>query len=168
MSHPVKRVSENPLSHALRVLGMTRADFGAKYSIGKSYLLRMSQGRTSSMSEFVQRALLEEADIRGLEVFIDLDTSWDRWIHQHRAAQSLPAPDPDTSLSPFERMVKAVGGTTRMAAILAVPDVLVTRYLRGTTTSMPGPIREALEEMRYPHRVALERGMDQWIAISQQ
>ena len=163
MSHPVKRVAENPLDHALRVLGMSRAAFGLKHNLGKSFLLRVSQGR-ANMSEFVKRALLEEADIRGLEDFPDLDAEWERWVHLHRAAQTLPNPVKDPSISPFARLVAAVGGAYRMAALLAAPDTLVIRYLRGETREMPGPIRDALEDMQYPHRKQLEEAMDKWEA----
>lgn len=161
MSHPVNRVAENPLTHALRVLGMTRTSFGVKYNLSRQYLLRVSQGR-SNMTDYIKRSLLEEADIRGLDFFPDLDASWDRWLHEHRSQQTLPAPVKDKSLSPFARLVKATGGASRMAAILAAPDTLVSRYLNGNTRGMPTAIREALDDMGYPYREELERSMDEW------
>lgn len=162
MSHPVVRVPGNPLTSSLEALGLTRTDFERKYGLSKNYLLRISQGRASSLSDFVKGALLEEADIRGIDL-PELDSAWDAWIKAHRKKQTLPLPTGEYKLSPWARLVLAVGGTSRMAAILAVPDVLVSRYLRLNCTEMPQPIREALEDMNYKYRNSLEKEMNKWL-----
>lgn len=162
MSHPVKRIGPSPLDEALDELGMTRSAFGEKYGYSKSYLLRLSQGRQSSLSESIVNALSKEYRLRGLTP-MDYGTRWVSWIYRHRSAQTLPNPVKDSSLNPFQRLVDAAGGTARMAALLAVPDTLVDRYRKGDPSfNMPEPIHEALANMKYPYRVALEREMEKW------
>lgn len=172
MAHPVVPVATpNPLGFVLDRLGMTRAAFGVKYELSKPYLLKVSQGRASSLSEYVSMALLEEAEIRGIDLDEDLraqygydalDLCWQKWIVDHRSAQTLPAPSRSPDLNPFARLVASVGGVARMAAILAVPDFVVSRYVKGLSKTMPEPIETAMMEMGYPHVQSLKEAMIAW------
>jgi len=162
VSSPVKKVSGNPLTLGLGLLKMTRADFGAKYNLSKPYLLRVSQGRVSGLSDYVKRALLEEAEIRGLEEWFDLDGTWDAWVHRQRAANKVPTPTRNPAINPFARVVDAAGGVSALSKLLVVSDALVLRYRNLERRNMPEPIREALEEMGCSWVGALEKGMLRW------
>lgn len=171
MSHPVIRKQKNPLDFAISKLGMTRATFGARHDLGKSYLLRLSQGRHSQIGQFTLNALYSEAESRGVNLDKEvkreygaktLAKAWDDWVSSHRKLQTLPEPVSDRNINPFARLVRAAGGVSRMAALLAVPDPLVERYYKGTTYRMPVPIRDALEELKYPYTAALDAAMRAW------
>jgi len=166
---PVKivRVRLNPLDFALKELGMTRAEFGRQADLGKQYLLRVSQGRHSQIGEYAQKEIYKFAEKKGVNIdklvkdqygVKPLQKAWDRWVSEHRKAQSIPKPSKDGA-NAFDRLVKAAGGVARMSALLAVSDPLVERYAKGVTKTMPGPIRTALEEMNYPHIKDLDKAM---------
>lgn len=165
---------ENPLDWALGKIGMTRAAFGAEIGFGKSYLIRVSQGRHSSIGSSVEQKLYRLAEAKGIDLDEELATSklyggaenldeaYAHWIVKHRQAQELPAPVANTKLNPFMRLVTAVGGVARMSALLAAPDPLVERYAKGKTYRMPAPVFLALTDMEYPHVSALDESMQRW------
>lgn len=162
MTHPVVRTKvQNPLDGALRELGITRTAFGSAHGFSKPYLLRVSQGRQSSLSESVVWALNAEYARQG-KVAPSYHELWDEWLVEHRKAQTLPKPVYDAHQNPFQRLVTAVGGISRMSAILAAPDVLVTRYANGKTRDMPTAIEEALEGIGYEHTEHLKEAMQKW------
>lgn len=167
MAVEVVRVSQNPFDFLVKALGMTRAEFGRKYGFGKPYLLKLSQGRHAGVGVRASDALLVEAAERGIVLSealqerygtINLDEAWGQWISEHRAAQTIPDPA-RKGANPFARLVNAAGGVARMSALLAAPDPLVERYAKGRTPTMPRPIREALEEMKYPYLQHLDEAM---------
>lgn len=163
MSHPVVRTAVlNPLDGALREVGITRTAFGSAHGFSKPYLLRVSQGRQSSLSESVIWALRAEYARKGIDFPDDWAERWDEWIVAHRRAQTLPKPEYNAHENPFKRLVTAAGGYSRMSAILAAPDVLVTRYANGKTRDMPTAIEEALTDMRYEHLTQLKEAMVKW------
>lgn len=173
MSVKINRISpENPLDWALGKIGMTRAAFGAEIGFGKSYLIRVSQGRHSHLGSNVERKLYQLAEAKGIDLdeellglfgpAINLDEAYSHWVIAHRKAQTLPAPVKDKSLNPFQRLVTAAGGVARMSALLAAPDPLVERYAKGKTYQMPLPILTALYDMDYPHTAELMDAMQKW------
>jgi hypothetical protein len=173
MSVEVKRiVPENPLDWALGKIGMTRAAFGAEIGFGKSYLIRVSQGRHSHIGTAVEAKLYKLAEAKGIDLdgeilgiygpATNLDEAYDHWVVMHREAQELPEPVRDTKLNPFQRLVTAAGGVARMSALLAAPDPLVERYAKGKTYRMPLPVMEALNDLNYPHINALDEAMRKW------
>jgi len=162
----------NPLDWALQQLGMTRAAFGAEIGFGKSYLIRVSQGRHSNLGTNVESKLYKLAEAKGIDLdeeilglygpATNLDEAYDWWVIQHRRAQTLPDPVKDSKLNPFMRLIQAAGGVARMSALLAAPDPLVERYAKGKTYRMPMPIMIALSDIGYEHIDALERAMTAW------
>lgn len=167
MAQKVNRVRLNPLDFSLKELGLTRAEFGRQVDLGKQYLLRVSQGRHSQIGEYTQQEIYRIAEKKGVDIdklvkdqygVKPLQKAWDRWVTEHRKAQTLPNPGKEGA-NAFDRLVKAVGGVARMSALLAVSDPLVERYAKGVTKNMPGPIRTALEEMGYKHTNDLDKAM---------
>lgn len=172
MSHPVVRTERNPMDWALDLLGMTRKEFETYSGLGKSYLLRVSQGRHSNMGEKVYGSLHRLAKEKGIDLdgeilgrygaATTLDEAWDIWVHRHRKQQKMPQPVADPDLNPFMRLVKAAGGVARMSALLAAPDTLVERYAKGVSYQMPMPIMMALVDLDYPHIKELDKAMRHW------
>ena len=163
---------ENPLDWALGKIGMTRAAFGAEIGFGKSYLIRVSQGRHSHLGSTVEAKLYRLAEAKGVDLDEEivgvygeaenLDEAYDQWVLEHRKLQKLPDPVKDTRMNPFMRLVIAAGGVARMSALLAAPDPLVERYAKGKTYRMPTPVMQAMSDMSYPHLVALDDAMQAW------
>lgn len=173
MAVKINRISpDNPLDWALGKIGMTRAAFGAELGFGKSYLIRVSQGRHSHIGAAVEAKLYKLAEAKGIDldgellgVFgpaTDLDEAYEHWVIEHRKAQTLPSPSNDKKLNPFMRLVTAAGGVARMSALLAAPDPLVERYAKGKTYRMPLPIMTALADMDYPYINELDESMRKW------
>lgn len=173
MAVKINRISpENPLDWALGKIGMSRAAFGAEIGFGKSYLIRVSQGRHSHIGTAVEAKLYKLAEAKGVDLdgeilgifgpALNLDEAYDHWVIAHRKAQELPSPVRDSKLNPFMRLVTAAGGVARMSALLAAPDPLVERYAKGKTYRMPLPIMTALSDMDYPHISALDDSMRAW------
>lgn len=172
MAVKVVKTMPNPLDWALGKIGMTRAAFGAEIGFGKSYLIRVSQGRHSALGMNVQNKLYSLAEAKGIDLdeeilgvyggSLDLDEAYQWWVVNHRKAQTLPEPTKDPKLNPFARLVQAAGGVARMSALLAAPDPLVERYTKGKTYRMPLPIMVALKDMNYPYLNSLDLAMKKW------
>lgn len=173
MAVKINRISlANPLDWALQQIGMTRAAFGAEIGFGKSYLIRLSQGRHSHLGSAVEAKLYRLAEAKGIDLdeeilglygpATNLDEAYGHWAILHRKAQTMPEPARDTKLNPFARLVAAAGGVARMSALLAAPDPLVERYAKGKTFRMPLPISTALIDMDYPHLKYLDDAMHEW------
>ena len=168
----VQPTKVNPLDWALQQIGMTRAAFGAEIGFGKSYLIRVSQGRHSNLGTNVESKLYKLAEAKGIGLDEEilglygpattLDEAYDWWVIQHRKAQTLPEPVKDKKLNPFQRLVTAAGGVARMSALLAAPDALVERYAKGKSYRMPTPIMIALSDTGYEHIDHLDRSMLRW------
>lgn len=172
MPTQIVRTEPNPFDWAIRRLGMTRAEFSRVTGFGKPYLLRVGQGRHARIGDRVAQALYAEAAARGVDLDAelaeaygvdDIHEAWDGWVLRHRKAQEIPNPVKGAG-NPFARLVKAAGGVARMSALLAVPDPLVERYAKGKTPRMPDPIRQALEDMEYPHLKDLDLSVQRWFA----
>jgi len=173
MAVKINRISpENPLDWALGKIGMTRAAFGAELGFGKSYLIRVSQGRHSHIGASVESKLYKLAEAKGIDLdeeilglygpATNLDEAYEHWVILHRQAQTIPDPVRNQKLNPFMRLVTAAGGVARMSALLAAPDPLVERYAKGKTYRMPLPIMTALTDMDYPHINELDAAMRKW------
>lgn len=173
MTHKVvKIVQKNPLDWALGKLGMTRAAFGAEADLGKSYLIRLAQGRHARIGTVAERKLYQLAEAKGIDLdeeilgiyggSTNLDEAYDHWVVEHRRAQTIPDPVKDQKLNPFMRLVTAAGGVSRMSALLAAPDALVERYAKGKSYQMPMPVMIALTDIGYPHIDQLYQAMEYW------
>ena len=168
-------MTENPVDFMVRRTGLSRAEFTAKHGFGKNLLGRLSQGRLQSVTPRIAAALWGEWQERGLDQddfdaeygTLDVDLAYQRWVTNRRISNRAKLPEAvkdNTSITPFARVVRAIGSISKTAQTLVVADVVVQRYADGRQKSMPEPIRTALHEMGYPHTEALAAAQTRWHA----
>lgn len=166
-------MTRNPIDFMISQTGMSRTEFAAKHGFGKNTLGRLAQGRLQSVTPRIAGALWSEWQERGIDqdLFdseyhtLDVDTAYQRWVHNRRLTNRVKLPESvkdDPSITPFARIVKAIGSVSKTAQTLAVADVVVQRYADGRQKSMPDSIREALVSMGYKHVASLEAAQKKW------
>ena len=169
----VPRMTTNPVAWMIDRTTLSRAEFSAKHGFGKNLIVRLIQGRLQSVTHRISSALWEEWKERGIDqdefdaVYktLDVDHAYQTWIKNRRLSNKAHIPKElkaDDKLSPFGRLVKAIGSTSKAAQLLVVPDVAVQRDADGRQKSMPVPVKEALTEMKYPHVASLEAAQKRW------
>ena len=164
---------KNPVDFLIERTGMSRTEFSAKHMFGKNTLGRVVQGRLQSVTPRIELALWSEWLERGLDPSDfeaeygtrDVNTAYQRWVHNRRVTNRVALPttvEDDPKITPFARLVKAIGSVSKTAQTLVVADVVVQRYADGRQKAMPDAIRIALNEMNYPHTEALEKSQQRW------
>ncbi len=163
----------NPVDFAISRTGMSRSEFAAKHGFGKNIFTRVAQGRLQSITSRISQAVWSEWRERGLDQddvdaeygTLDLDVAYQRWVQNQRVKnrpllpEKLPALD---KITPFARIVKAIGSVSKTAKTLVVPDAVVQRYADGRQVKMPQPIRDSLSQMKYPHLESLDAAQQRW------
>jgi hypothetical protein len=164
---------QNPVDFMIQRTSMSRIEFALKYGFGKNTLGRLVQGRLQSVTPRISAALWSEWKNRGIdqdefdELYgtLDVNTAYQRWVTNRRITNKVKLPlsvKDDPSITPFARLVRAIGSVSKTAQTLAVADVVVQRYADGRQRSMPDAIREALNEMGYKHTDALDKAQQRW------
>lgn len=163
----------NPVVFMIARSGLNRAEMTVKYGFGKNLLLRASQGRVQSITRRVANALWAEWEVKGIpqDLFdetydtLDLDVAYRAWIDAERYARRGRLPlkiEQDRNISPFARLVKALGSVSHTAKFLCVADLPVQRYAEGKQ-DMPQPVREALDALGYPYTEELDSAQKKWV-----
>lgn len=166
-------MSKNPVDFMIDRTGLSRTEFAVKHGFGKNTLVRIAQGRLPSVTARISNALWSEWHERGLDQdefdaeynTLNVDSAYQRWVHNRRVSNRALLPSAvkdDARITPFARLVKAIGSISKTAQVLAVSDVVVQRYADGRQKAMPISIRTALNEMRYPHTEALDAAQQRW------
>ena len=169
----MRGATQNPVEFMIQRAGMSRADFGVKYDFGRNFLTRIVQGRVRSVTDRLSKSLWDEWKRKGIdqdefdEIFntLDTDLAYQRWVSNRRLSNKPKLPQKltdDRSITPFARVVDAIGSVSKTAATLVVADVAVQRYADGRQKAMPDSIRTALHEMGYPHVESLESAQKRW------
>ena len=163
----------NPVDFLISRTGMSRREFADKHGFGRNIFTRAAQGRLQSVTPRISSALWAEWSERGLDQdefddeyrTLDVDVAYQRWVHNQRVKnrsllpETLPTND---QITPFARIVRAIGSISKTAQVLVVPDVAVQRYADGRQKQMPQPIRDSLSEMKYPHLESLAAAQQRW------
>lgn len=168
-------MNKNPVDFMIERTGMSRIEFAVKHGFGKNTLGRLAQGRLQSVTSRISSALWQEWADRGLDQddfdaaygTLDVDTAYQRWVTNQRISNRIKLPGAvkdDPKVTPFARLVRAIGSVSKTAQTLVVADVVVQRYADGRQKSMPEPIRTALHEMGYPHTENLAAAQKRWHA----
>ena len=163
----------NPVDFLVKKTGLSRAELTARHGFGKNLLLKASQGRVQSITPRIEIALWKEWQDRGMDqdLFdqefgtLSLDLAFQRWRAEQRAQRRGQVPtkvEHSQFVTPFGRLVNAVGSISAMAKLLMVADLPVENYAKARTVSMPEPIHDALVELGYPHISELDRAQKKW------
>lgn len=168
-------MTANPVDFMISRTGLSRIEFAVKHGFGKNLLGRLVQGRLQSVTPRISAALWAEWRDRGLDQddfdaeygTLDIDTAYQRWVTNRRIANRALLPlsalvKDDPKITPFARLVQAIGSISKTAKTLVVADVVVQRYSDGRQKSMPEAIRTALHEMAYPHTESLDSAQQRW------
>lgn len=166
-------MSKNPVDFMIEKTGLSRTEFAVKHGFGKNILGRLVQGRFQSVTPRIANALWAEWQTLGLDQddfdaeykTLDVDFAYQQWVKNRRLTNRVKLPasvKDDPRITPFARIVKAIGSVSQTAAVLAVADVVVQRYADGRQRSMPTSIREALTEMGYSHVETLDKAQERW------
>lgn len=159
---------KSPTTFMIEKTGMSRIEFAVKHGFGKNIFVRLDQGRLQSVTPRIANALWAEWQERGLDQddfdaeysTLDVDFAYQRWVKNRRLLNKVKLPSSvidDSTITPFARLVRAIGSISKTAGVLAVADVVVQRYSDGRQKAMPEAIREALSDMNYPHVEELDR-----------
>lgn len=163
----------NPVDFMISQTGMSRIEFSLKHGFGKNILTRVAQGRFQSVTPRISNALWSEWRERGLDQddfdaeykTLDVDMAYQRWVSNQRIVNRVKLPSSvknNPRVTPFARLVAAIGSVSKTAQTLVVPDVVVQRYADGRQRSMPDSIRTALIEMGYKHVEELDTAQERW------
>lgn len=167
----------NPVDFMIVKTGMSRIEFAAKHGFGKNIFGRIAQGRFQSITPRISNALWQEWHERGISQdefdaeyhTLDVNTAYQNWVTNRRITNRVKLPvavKDDPSITPFARVVKAIGSVSKTAQTLAVADVVVQRYADGRQPTMPESIREALHEMGYKHTDTLDKAQQKWHKVN--
>ena len=168
-------MSKNPVDFMIERTGLSRIEFAVKHGFGKNTLGRLVQGRLQSVTPRISSALWGEWRDRGLDQddfdaaygTLDVNSAYQAWVTNRRISNRVKLPvsvKDNPKITPFARLVRAIGSVSKTAQTLAVADVVVQRYADGRQKSMPDSIRTALLEMGYEHTEALDKAQQRWHA----
>lgn len=165
----------NPVDVMIERTGMSRIEFALKHGFGKNTLTRLVQGRLQSVTPRVAGALWAEWRERGIDQdefdeaykTLDVDSAYQTWVTNRRILNGAKVPvsvNDDPKITPFARIVRAIGSISKTAQTLVVADVVVQRYADGRQKAMPDAVRESLITMNYPHTEELDKAQQRWHA----
>lgn len=166
-------MTTNPVQFMIDRTALSRAEFSVKYGFGKNLLGRLVQGRLQSVTPRIANALwaewqelgLDQDDFDGEYHTLDVDMAYQQWVRNRRLTNRVKLPasvKDDPKITPFARIVQAIGSISKTAQTLVVADVVVQRYADGRQRRMPDVIRESLTEMGYKHVSALDKAQQKW------
>lgn len=170
---------KNPYQRLREACGISQRAFATKYELSKTSVVYVEAGCWTDVPDRMNAAIASECSFRevdGKQILSEeyqatkLSVAYKVWQIQERAkvADRFRAVGPefyfDKNSSPFQYYVTQTAGTDESFAKLAkVQPILVRRYARGESKSMPGQIHEALVDMEYPYtRELLERQAAWW------
>lgn len=163
----------NPIDFMVNRTGLSRAEVTAKHGLGKNLLLKAAQGRVQSITPRISVVLWKEWADRGIDQdefdamynTLDLDLAFQQWRKNKRRENKGTVPtkfEQLATISPFRRLVNAIGSESAAAKLLMVADLPVTQYASAKQKEIPEPIVEALRDLEYPHISELDRAQRTW------
>jgi hypothetical protein len=79
-------------------------------------------------------------------------------------AKASPPFSGSDDVSPVAQFVKDTAGSLQgFCKLLKIPSITMTRYIRGETSTVPDALLSALEDVKYPHAVALADAQLGWL-----
>lgn len=172
-------MDKNPYVRLRELCGMSQKAFAAKYGFGKMTMVYLESGMYTRVSDRQSIALGKECaakDVDAVKVLgdeygaVSLNEAYLAWRSADRRlrapsvlAKAAPPFVGRDGVSPLGVFVKDTAGSLQgFCKLLKVPSITMTRYMRGETLTFPDALREALEDVRFPHIGALEKAQDGW------
>ena len=171
---------KNPYVRLRELCGTTQKGFAAKYGFGKMTMVYLESGMYTRVSDRQSIALGRECDEKGVDArgvlreefgagsLNEAYLAWRSEDRKLRAPEVLAKASPpfagDEEVSPVERFVKDTAGSLQgFCKLLKIPSITMTRYIRGETVSVPDALLSALEDVKYPHTIALIDAQENWV-----
>jgi len=175
-------VDKNPYVRLRELCGLSQKKFADKHSFGKMTMVYLESGMYTGVSDRQSIALGRECAEKGVDAKRVLEDEFgavslnDAYLAWRSADRRLRAPSVlakvappfvgDAEVSPVGRFVAETTGSLQgFCKLLKVPSITMTRYMRGETLTFPEALREALEDVRYPHVDALEKAQADWLGV---
>lgn len=164
--------TREPVDLLVKASGLSRRAFAKEYGVGEQVLLRLSQGRFSSVPASVVQAVYAAHGPDLAELLNDaygerdLQPAYAKWrsgLPTDPLPGELALAAQDKALSPAQRLAAAVGSMSKLAKVTHTHDYVVRRYVHGETRELPASMRLAMEEANWPHIDQLDRAQQAWL-----
>lgn len=168
----------DPVSHVLRAVGMTKAEFGRSLPMSRNGLNQVMFGTYVSIPPRVQEKLEAVAEHAGLDTASmlsdeygvgNLADAYERWKRSERAgaeamlAEVKPPFRWNEQNSPARNFaVDVAGGVDTFSKVLKVPPGTLYRWTTGLTEAMPKSIYQALKMTGYQYVTELMETQAAW------
>lgn len=170
---------QNPYVRLRELCGASQKAFAAKHGFGKMTMVYLESGMYTSVSDRQNVALGKECYEKGVnakEVLFEeyqvrsLNEAYYQWRVSERAehaptvlAKVSPPFVGDSELSPVACLVRDTTGSLQgFCKVLKLPSITMSRYMRGETIAMPGELRTALSDAKWPFVDELETAQAKW------
>jgi DNA-binding XRE family transcriptional regulator len=173
-------VDKNPYVRLREMCGISQKGFATKYGFGKMTMVYLESGMYTRVSDRQSIALGRECDEKGVDAREmlreeygagSLNEAYLAWRSEDRKlrapavlAKVSPPFTGTEETSPVEQFVRETAGSLQgFCKLLKVPSITMTRYIRGETISVPDALLSALEDVKYPHTIALIDAQENWV-----
>jgi DNA-binding XRE family transcriptional regulator len=175
-------MDKNPYVRLRELCGLSQKKFAVKHGFGKMTMVYLESGMYTGVSDRQNIALGRECNEKGVDASqvladeygsVSLNEAYLAWRSEDRKlrapsvlAKVAPPFVGDVDTSPVGKFVAETTGSLQgFCKLLKVPSITMTRYMRGETVSFPEALREALEDVRYPHIGELEKAQTKWLGV---
>jgi len=171
---------KNPYVRLRELCGMSQKGFADKHGFGKMTMVYLESGMYTRVSDRQSIALGKECNEKGVDAHevlreefgaASLNEAYLAWRSEDRRlrapevlAKAAPPFVGDGEVSPVAQFVKDTTGSLQgFCKLLKVPSITMTRYMRGETSTVPDALWSALEDVKFPHAVALADAQFAWL-----
>lgn len=172
-------MDKNPYVRLRELCGTSQKAFATKHGFGKMTMVYLESGMYTRVSDRQSIALGRECNEKGVDAHAllreeygaaSLNEAYLAWRSEDRKlrapsvlAKVAPPFVGDETISPVGKFVKDTAGSLQgFCKLLKVPSITMTRYIRGETSTMPDALWSALEDVKFPHAVALADAQYDW------
>lgn len=171
---------KNPYVRLRELCGVSQKGFATKHAFGKMTMVYLESGMYTRVSDRQSIALGRECSEKGVDAHEvlreeygagSLNEAYLAWRSEDRKlrapsvlAKAAPPFVGDGEVSPVAQFVRDTAGSLQgFCKLLKVPSITMTRYIRGETSTVPDALWSALEDVKYPHAVALADAQFAWL-----
>jgi DNA-binding XRE family transcriptional regulator len=173
-------MDKNPYVRLRELCGMSQKGFATKHGFGKMTMVYLESGMYTRVSDRQSIALGKECNEKGVDAHqvlreefgsTSLNDAYLAWRSEDRKlrapavlAKVAPPFVGNGEVSPVAQFVKDTTGSLQgFCKLLKIPSITMTRYMRGETSTVPDALWSALEDVKFPHAVALADAQFAWL-----